>query len=224
MNTRNLALGVTVVALAVWGLAPDTPRRASRTLAKAFPAGLLQSPASCTAPQWPAEARRYEVDGVTVLNFQIDAAGKISHPQVVRSSGWRLLDDAAVQSLVRCQFKAGLDEHIRTSTYPIQFVWTLTGPAAIRPALVAGSCAPSSAFAGFDGFNRNPSGRDGVLVRFLVNEAGTPYAVKAEAVAGDTEQARAAMDFIQSCKFAADPSVAGERTDTVYGRVLVKQP
>lgn len=223
MNKKNLALGVAVVALAVWALAPDTPRRSSTTLARAFPAGLLQSPASCTTPQWPDEARRYEVDGVTVLSFQIDTAGKIANPQVVRSSGWRLLDDAAVQSLVKCQFKAGLDEHIRTATYPIQFVWTLTGPAVVRPALVAGSCAPSATFAGFDSFNRSASGADGVLVRFLVNDAGTPYAVKAETATGDTRQARAAMDFIQTCKFAADPAVAGERTDTVYGRVLLKQ-
>ncbi|QYF93713.1 energy transducer TonB [Massilia sp. PAMC28688] len=222
MNKKNIALGAALVVLVVWLAAPDVPKRTNRTLAKAFPAGLLESPASCTTPQWPNEARRYEVDGVTVLNFQIDEAGNIADATVARSSGWRLLDEAAMRSLVKCKFKAGLDEHSRTATYPIQFVWTLTGPATIRPALVAGSCAPSGRFAGFEGFNRDPSGTDGVLVRFLVNETGTPYAVKAEPADGQALQARAAMEYIQTCKFATDPSVPGERTDTMYGRVLVQ--
>ena len=219
MKKKNLALGALLVVLAAWALSPSTPTRANRTLAKAFPAGLLASPASCTTPEWPAEARRYEIDGITVLNFRIGEAGNIESPQVVRSSGWQLLDEAALRSLVKCTFKPGLDEQTRTATYPIQFVWTLTGPAAVRPALVEGSCAPSTTFMGFDGYNRKPSGPDGVLVRFLVDPAGTPFGIQTEGA-----QVTGAEAYIAGCKFATDPSIPGEHTDTLYGRVLVRSP
>lgn len=222
MNKNNIALALALVLAALWVAAPTTPKRPNRTLAKAFPAGLLASPAACTTPEWPNEARRYEIEGITVLNFGIDAAGNIEDARVQQSSGWQLLDLAAMRSLIKCKFKPGLDEQDRASIYPIQFVWTLTGPAAIRPALVAGSCAPSARFSGFERFNRNPSTPDGVLVRFLVDEQGTPYGAKAEPADGQALQARAALDYIQTCKFMADPAVPGEQTDAVYGRVLAK--
>lgn len=222
MNKKKIALALALVTLALWVVSPTTPKRPNRTLAKAFPAGLLKSPASCTTPEWPNEARRYEIDGITVLNFGIDAEGNIEDARIEHSSGWQLLDAAALRSLIKCKFKPGLDETDRASIYPVQFVWTLTGPAAIRPELVAGSCEPSTRFTGFERFNRKPSAADGVLVRFLVNEEGTPYGAKAEPADGQALLARAALDYIQACKFMADPAVPGERTDTVYGRVLVK--
>ena len=75
----------------------------NRVLANAFPAGLLMSPSACTTPEWPREMRRYEVDGITVVHFQIDGAGLIEDARVVKSSGWQLLDDAAMRSLVKCR-------------------------------------------------------------------------------------------------------------------------
>ncbi len=196
------------------------PKSQNRVLANAFPAGLLMSPSSCTTPEWPREARRYEVDGITLVHFQIDAQGKIEDAKVVKSSSWQLLDDAALRSLVKCQFKPGLDE-AGSNTYPIQFVWTLSGPAMIRPALVPGSCQVSNQFAGFESFNRAPTDATGVLVRFLVDEAGNALGIKAEGGGGPVAAAAA---FLRSCKFTVDPSLPGDKTDTVFGRVLVKSP
>lgn len=217
MNKRKIALLAALAALAVWTASSRAPRAQNRVLANAFPAGLLLSPASCTTPEWPREARRYEVDGITVVHFQIGADGSIENPTIAKSSSWQLLDDAALRSLVKCKFKPGLDEAER-NTYPIQFVWTLSGPAMIRPALVPASCKESGEFAGFEAFNRAPSGVDGVLVRFLVDPDGVPFGVKAEGGVGDTDATR----FIRSCKFALDPALPGEKTDTLYGRVLMK--
>ncbi|WP_426108138.1 hypothetical protein, partial [Massilia sp. TSP1-1-2] len=63
MNKRKIALLAALAALAVWTASSRAPRAQNRVLANAFPAGLLLSPASCTTPEWPREARRYEVDG-----------------------------------------------------------------------------------------------------------------------------------------------------------------
>ncbi len=214
MNKTKIVLVAALAVLAAWTVTSRVPKAQNRVLANAFPAGLLLSPASCTTPEWPQEARRYEVDGITVLHFHIDPEGNIRDARVVKSSSWQLLDDAALRSVVKCKFKPGLDEAERI-TYPIQFVWTLSGPAMIRPALEEGSCPASRKFAGFEAFNRTPTGADGVLVRFLVNEQGVPFGVKAEGTASDD-----AAEFIRACKFVVDPALPGEKTDTVFGRVL----
>jgi protein TonB len=216
MNKKKIALMAALAVLAAWTLTSRAPRSQNRVLANAFPAGLLVSAKSCTTPEWPREARRYEVDGITVVHFQIGADGNIENASVAKSSSWQLLDDAAMRSLVKCKFKPGLDEAER-HTYPIQFVWTLSGPPMIRPALVPGSCDTSGKFGGFEGYNRSPTGQDGVLVRFLIDPSGAPFGVKAEG-AGGAE----AADFIKTCKFALDPSLPGDKTDTVFGRVTVR--
>ena len=215
MNKKKIALVAALAALAAWTLTARAPRSQNRVLANAFPAGLLVSAKSCTTPEWPREARRYEVDGITVMHFHIGADGSIADARVAKSSSWQLLDDAAMRSLVQCKFKPGLDEAER-HTYPIQFVWTLSGPPMIRPALVPDSCGQSSKYAGFEGFNRTATAADGVLVRFLVDPAGAPFGVKEEGGVDDAS----ASDFIRSCKFAVDSTLPGDKTDTVYGRVL----
>jgi protein TonB len=216
MNKKKVALVAALAVLAAWTVSSRMPRTENRVLAKAFPAGLLASKASCTTPEWPSEARRYEVDGITVLHFHIAPDGTIEDARVAKSSSWKMLDEAAMRALVNCRFKPGLDE-VERHTYPIQFVWTLSGPPMIRPALVAGSCAPSTQFAGFEGFNRAATDAGGVLVRFLVGTDGVPFGLKTEGA-----DATAAAAFIRSCRFVVDQTLPGEKTDTVYGRVLRK--
>ena len=65
-------------------------------------------------------------------------------------------------------------------------------------------------------------GADGVLVRLLVSADGVPSGVKAETAGEQAELGRQAVEYIQSCKFAVDPALKGERTDTTFGRVLFK--
>jgi periplasmic protein TonB len=222
MNKKKIATATALAALVLWTIVPGKQPRANRVLANAFPARLLAAPSSCTTPDWPAEARRYEVEGITLLHFHINDDGEIEDAKVAATSSWKMLDDAALASLVKCKFKADLDEAERDVTFPIQFVWTLAGPPSNRPQLVRGSCAFSRRFGGFEEFNRTPTDDDGVLVRFLVNREGMPVAVKSELA--DTALAEAVADYIGSCSFATDPSLPGEKTDTVFGRVLRKRP
>jgi TonB family protein len=222
MNKKKIATATALAGLVLWTIVPSKVPRTNRVLANAFPAKLLASPSSCTTPEWPAEARRYEVEGITLLHFHINDDGEIEDARVAASSSWKMLDDAALASLVKCKFKADLDEAERDVTFPIQFVWTLAGPASSRPQLVPHSCAYSRRFGGFEEFNRTPTDDDGVLVRFLVNAEGSPVAVKSELA--DTALAEAVADYLTSCRFATDPSLPGEKTDTVFGRVLRKRP
>lgn len=224
MNKKNIAKVVCVVALAAWVGGKFTYTKSSnRVLADAFPSKLLASPASCTTPDWPKEARRYEVEGITLLHFRIGEDGNIEDAKVASGSSWKMLDDAALRSLVKCQFKPGLDEAERDMVFPIQFVWTLAGPPGNRPQMLPDSCPVSRQFSTFKPFDRKPTDKEGVLMRFLVNQYGEPFAIKAEAYGGDVAVADEAIKFVVGCKFAVDPALPGEKTDTVFGRVLASR-
>lgn len=219
MKTRNIVRLALAAGVAAWLASATMAQHGNRELAQAFPAKLLASPSSCTTPEWPTEARRYEIEGVTLVHFRIGDDGFVTDATVAASSSWKLLDDAALRSIVKCRFKPGLAEE-REKTFPIQFVWTLAGPPSVRPQLVAGSCAPSTRFSQFQPYNRNATASDGVLTRFLVNAKGEPFGIKAEA-AGEHEAAGiAAANYLKTCRFAIDPAMPGEKTDTLYGRVL----
>jgi protein TonB len=209
-----------IAGIGAWIASASFAPQGNRTLARAFPAKLLASPANCTTPAWPKEAQRYEVEGISVLHFQIGADGVVEDAKVVSGSSWGVLDEAALQAIRQCRFKAGLDSAERDKIFPVQFVWTLSGPPSVRPHLVPHSCAPSAHFSTFQAYDRHPTGPDGVLLRFLVNPQGEPYAIKTEAYGNDAPAGEAAATYVKSCRFVIDPSIPGEKTDTVYGRVL----
>ncbi|MES2015875.1 MAG: energy transducer TonB [Pseudomonadota bacterium] len=219
MKARTIIRATALTAIAAWIASATLAQSDNRVLARAFPAKLLVSKASCTTPEWPMEARRYEIEGVTLLHFHIGDDGGIDGAKVAGTSSWKLLDEAALRSLVQCKFKPGLAAE-RDATYTIQFVWTLSGPPSARPQLVEDSCAPSARFSKFQPYNRNATARDGVLLRFLVNPKGEPIGVKAEADGAFQEAGAAAAEYVKRCRFALDPAMPGEKTDTVFGRVL----
>ncbi len=222
MNKKNIARIAVVVLLAGWFGSIVLAPRGNRHLANAFPKNLLASKASCTTPEWPPEARRYEVEGITVVHFQIAESGAVEDAKVATSSSWRLLDEAALRSLVQCKFKPGLAEAERNQKFPVQFVWTLAGTPSVRPVIVPDSCADSARFSSFQPYNHDPTSADGVLVRFLISPQGQPFGVKAEAFGPDAEAGRAATEFISTCRFVADESRPGDKTDTLFGRVVVR--
>ena len=211
-----------VAGVAAWIASGTLAQQDKHALAQAFPANLLVSPESCTTPEWPKEARRYEIEGVTQVHFRIAEDGGIDRPTVAGTSSWKLLDDAALQSLVKCKFKPGLPEAERRKTFSVQFVWTLSGPTSARRQLVPESCERSARFSKFQAFNRNATGPDGVLLRFVVNPGGVPFGVKAEAYGKDEPAGLAAAEWIKTCSFAFNPVMQGEQTDTVYGRALMR--
>ncbi|WP_373988735.1 energy transducer TonB [Duganella sp. BuS-21] len=217
MNKKLLALAAVAVVFAVLNLVG----RAQSGTPKA-PLQALVSPANCTQPQWPAEARRYEIEGVTTLRFEIGADGKVVRPAITGSSGWRILDEAAIRSVSQCIFQTNLDAARDGTVFPLQYVWKFSGPPAARPLLVANSCRPSERFADFREADPRPSGKDGILLRFLLNAEGAPVRVVAEAAGQPQELVTQAMDYLQSCRFAHDPKATAEGTDTAFGRVVLR--
>lgn len=78
-------------------------------------------------PEYPVEAVRAEEQGKTRLRFQMDAAGRAQHIEIDQSSGSARLDEAAMASLRRCQFKPRAAQGVSTTaqTFTVEFVWRL---------------------------------------------------------------------------------------------------
>lgn len=59
-------------------------------------------------------------------------------------------------------------------------------------------------------------------MRLLVDPDGQPRGVKLEGAELPPASADALVKYVESCRFGFDPALKGERTDTAYGRVLLR--
>lgn len=99
------------------------------------PAPVAAQPAignvSSCKPEYPAAAQRAETTGTTSIRFTVDASGKLSNAEVVRSSGasreHRLLDRTALSALSSCTFRAGRDTNGNPvgASFTVDYVWKL---------------------------------------------------------------------------------------------------
>jgi periplasmic protein TonB len=84
-----------------------------------------------TNDDYPPQALRVEATGTTKIRFTVDANGKLSSAEVVKSAGptreHRLLDRIAQQKLSECSFKPGIDENGRPTggTFDVEYVWKI---------------------------------------------------------------------------------------------------
>jgi protein TonB len=105
--------------------APPAPRRAAQ------PAALNVQSCAPTADDYPAAALRAEATGTTRIRFTIDASGKMTNSEVVRSAGssreHRMLDRIALTKLSECRFSPGRDENGNAvgGTTEVEYVWKI---------------------------------------------------------------------------------------------------
>jgi protein TonB len=81
---------------------------------------------SCEPPAYPAASRRLGETGVVILNFLIDAEGKVIESRIDASSGVERLDEAARRALALCKFTPGsVDGKPEQSWHKLRYVWQL---------------------------------------------------------------------------------------------------
>lgn len=81
---------------------------------------------SCIKPEWPKASLRNEETGAVTIQFTVAANGRLLKHEVIRSSGFALLDRAAADGLGTCKFRpAMLDGRAVQSLAKMQYVWTL---------------------------------------------------------------------------------------------------
>jgi protein TonB len=81
---------------------------------------------SCAKPEWPRSSLRNEETGTVTLSFLIGVDGKVADSKIVKSSGYRELDKAAVNGISKCVFKpATVEGKPEQGWQSMQYVWTL---------------------------------------------------------------------------------------------------
>ena len=81
---------------------------------------------TCAKPEWPKASLRNEETGTVTLSFLIGTDGRVADSKIVKSSGFRDLDKAAVTGISKCRFKPGLtDGKPEQAWMQMQYVWTL---------------------------------------------------------------------------------------------------
>ena len=81
---------------------------------------------TCAKPEWPKASLRNEEAGTVTLQFLISADGRVGGSKIVKSSGFRELDKAAVTGISKCKFKPGMtDGKAEEAWMTMQYIWTL---------------------------------------------------------------------------------------------------
>ncbi|MBL4771921.1 MAG: energy transducer TonB [Planctomycetes bacterium] len=73
-------------------------------------------PEFCPEPRYPSKARRRKQEGVVVLLLTVAADGQVLDVQVTESSGYSVLDKAALKALATWRFRRAPGSWIGTST------------------------------------------------------------------------------------------------------------
>lgn len=93
---------------------------------------------TCALPVWPKAALREEQQGTVTLAFLIGADGTVRDTKLVRSSGFPLLDMAALDGIAKCRFKPGtMGGKPAEAWMSMQYVWTLEDGGRNSPAMIA---------------------------------------------------------------------------------------
>ncbi len=70
----------------------------------AAPSASAKAAGKCSGAVYPKAALRAEIQGKVELEFLIDIDGSVADSRVTKSSGFALLDTAAIEGLSKCRF------------------------------------------------------------------------------------------------------------------------
>jgi len=105
---------------------PAPPAPPAQAPAKSVHIPAVADFSTCAKPEWPKSSLRNEETGTVTLSFLIGVDGRVADSKIVKSSGFRELDKAAVAGISKCHFKPGLtDGKPEQAWMQMQYVWTL---------------------------------------------------------------------------------------------------
>lgn len=82
---------------------------------------------ACAKPDWPQEVVEAAPQGRLMLAFFVSPDGRPLDSKVVKSSGIRLLDKAAMNSLWHCRLEPSVERGANGRWYHVHWSWILDG-------------------------------------------------------------------------------------------------
>lgn len=158
-------------------------------------------PYDCPPPVLPIAATREDMFGDVTLEYQGNSQGRFADIRILKSSGFKTLDKAAVIALSRCKLPvraAGADLP-PPGTTEYKFARQTRVTSSSKPVLIADSCAPSERFTTFVASTYDRVEAPGVAIRFVVSADGVPSSPAS--YEHDKGLAAEAIQFIATCRF-----------------------
>lgn len=153
---------------------------------------------ACAIPKYPEAALRYGMQGDTVLKLMIDESGKIKAFQLVRSSGWKMLDLTVMNAIIGCQILPE-GRWVPSETYTAyrwKFDQGYTSPAVLE----AKTCKSSDKLRIADG--RDNKDKDaGIVVGIYTSETGKVLDAKVQWGSDDEQLDQESLRIARSCEF-----------------------
>jgi periplasmic protein TonB len=82
--------------------------------------------ANACAPEYPASAERDELEGTSLVAFLIGVDGRVKQSKVEKSSGYKVLDNAAISAFSRCKYTPATADGVAQEGWAtIRYVWKL---------------------------------------------------------------------------------------------------
>jgi protein TonB len=156
---------------------------------------------NCIEPDYPSVAMYLDLQGSVTVSLLVDVNGKVKKGRIEKSSGWKILDNAALNALSACPFRLGKGESRHEPAWVrIQHEWKLESPRIFStvPVLLAEPCLTSSQFKVVP---EGVSGED-ILFRAMVGENGEIRGtLLLEKSSGKKSIDQAAIALLKSCRF-----------------------
>jgi TonB family protein len=158
-------------------------------------------PYDCPAPVLPIAAIRDDMFGDVTLEYQGNAQGRFADIRILKSSGFKALDKAAVIALSRCKLPvpAAGAELPPPGTTEYKFGRQAAITSSSKPVLIPDSCAPSERFTSYATSTYDRVEAPGVAIRFGVSAEGVPSSPAS--YERDKALAAEAIQFIATCRF-----------------------
>ncbi|MFZ6846019.1 TonB family protein [Undibacterium sp. RuTC16W] len=211
------ALLVSVTALSYAQDAATTAVPASTTeTPDSRPDGDLLS--RCRKPEYPMVALRNAFQGNSVIGLNIDESGKIEGVNILKSSGWRILDDTVSSTIMGCQLVATAPN--KKMTKIVAYKWSYNGAIEYQPELIPESCAESELVR----FASDKERGRGIVVGAYISDIGMPGRFSLEWGSGKPELDRASVELVKTCKFKAASRDQKKLSAPVSLRLFPKNP
>ncbi|MFZ6719894.1 energy transducer TonB [Undibacterium sp. Ji49W] len=169
----------------------------------------------CKKPEYPRLALRHEMMGRTELDLVADSVGRVTMAEVARSSGWRILDEAVLASMMGCQIFD--DPKIEKIYVKSAYVWKLSAEGVPRkPAEVLTGTCNKSDFVSLA--KDNEPGRGIVVGVWLNKEGGIEKTTLEWSVEPKLNQE--SVKLVSSCKFKPSSDALGNLEAVISLRLL----
>ena len=115
-------VGMAVLSASSWASAPDPDKLVPVKLAANAP-GMIRFD-SCARPAYPEQEAKQNHQGMVTLRFLVGSDGKVKESQVMESSGYPALDDAALVAISKCSFNPPVANGKPVNAWiPVQYDW-----------------------------------------------------------------------------------------------------